>query len=73
MSAASEHRRFLAYKIWNGTFAGWSSPHWNLTKKDEAALSYWERNGHTERDGDLIRLTEAGRATFAAPTPVGAA
>lgn len=61
----------MARKIWRGTFCGWSRPAWSLTKKDHAAIAYWERHGHIEQADHLMRLTDAGRAALREPWPSG--
>jgi DNA-binding PadR family transcriptional regulator len=60
MSIADE-RRYLAQKLWRFGLVGWSYPHWRLTKKEEAIIAYWDKNGHIEHDHHMIRLTDAGR------------
>ncbi|WP_316194484.1 hypothetical protein [Bradyrhizobium sp. SZCCHNRI3052] len=71
MSAAAAHRREMAHKIWRGTLTGWSRPTWRLTKKDEAAIVYWEKHGHIEQANYVMRLTDAGRAALLEPWPAG--
>lgn len=62
--AAADERKHLATKIWRPGLMGWSYPHWTLTKRERAIIAYWDKRGHLERDGVMMRLTEAGRAAL---------
>ncbi|MGY3581374.1 DNA-binding PadR family transcriptional regulator [Bradyrhizobium sp. USDA 4341] len=67
MSIADD-RRYLATKLWRTGLTGWSYPHWTLTKKEEAIIAYWDKQGHIERDDLMIRLTDEGRAALNPPS-----
>lgn len=54
-------RLFLAKKLWRFHLSGWSAPHWKLTQKDQKIIEYWTKQNHIETDGQMMRLTDAGR------------
>lgn len=64
--AVADDRRFMARKIWGRTLTGWSRPHWTLSKREQAIIDYWKKNGHIEESEFMIRLTDAGREALTA-------
>lgn len=65
MTKAERERYYLASKLWRGgEMMGWAYPHWPLSQKDKSILEYFERHEYVEKNGLMLRLTQAGRSAL---------
>ena len=69
MTKAEQHWRWLADRIWSGTFTGWTPLSDRVTKADRAMVARKVKAGHVEvSEYDHYRLTEAVRRALAEAT-----
>jgi hypothetical protein len=73
MTKAAQYRRWLAHKIWGGDGCfGWTI-RGDRSKRDDAIIDRWIKDGHVDVDTTgLLRLTAASRKILDLPPVSGA-
>lgn len=62
MTKVEQRWRYLAGRIWHGTFTGWTGLSDRVTKADREIIARKVKLGHVEADEyGLYRLTDYGR------------